>query len=264
MLLPRYFIAGLASLLLHTSLLSVARPVQQWQVPAGNQNNAVALTFVSRAPAQVKPKPVNSASSVDNAQLPTETAPQNHTQPQSVRPPASPETAPDQSASLLSNPAQQHVTPRREVVKKMPPEIEQERKIAAKTQKVTKKSPPKKLTDQQQKSPEPDDEVQVASRQGVNVTPELIEDVRLMSKPRQPHYPRLARNRGIEGVATYEVWIDANGQQIKQILISSSGAPLLDNSALDAIKQWQFSPYKQNGRRIAHRVQIPVRFKLDG
>lgn len=61
----------------------------------------------------------------------------------------------------------------------------------------------------------------------------------------------------------YEVWLDENGDQVRQILISSSGATILDNSALKAIKKWKFSPHIVNGQKMAHRVRLPVRFKLD-
>nr|WP_238925444.1 energy transducer TonB [Vibrio sp. S11_S32] len=84
-----------------------------------------------------------------------------------------------------------------------------------------------------------------------------------MSPPTKPRYPRLAQRKGIEGTATYEIWLDKNGHQIKQTLLSSSGANLLDKAALDAIKKWKFTPQKVNGIAMAHRVQIPIRFKLD-
>ncbi|WP_133154528.1 energy transducer TonB, partial [Vibrio splendidus] len=100
--------------------------------------------------------------------------------------------------------------------------------------------------------------------QGVsNQEPVLVTKPSFSSRPTPPSYPRQARRRGVEGVATYEVWLDAEGKQIKQALVNSSGALMLDNAALDAIKQWKFSPHTVNGRAIAHRVQIPVRFRLD-
>ncbi|MFA0123973.1 energy transducer TonB, partial [Vibrio sp. 10N.261.48.A2] len=100
--------------------------------------------------------------------------------------------------------------------------------------------------------------------QGVsNQEPVLITRPSFSARPTPPSYPRQARRRGVEGVATYEVWLDAEGKQIKQALVNSSGALMLDNAALKAIKKWKFSPHTVNGRAIAHRVQIPVRFKLD-
>nr|WP_269781209.1 energy transducer TonB [Photobacterium carnosum] len=82
-------------------------------------------------------------------------------------------------------------------------------------------------------------------------------------RPSAVNYPKLAKRRGIEGQVLIEVWIDIEGQQLKQKLIKSSGAQILDNAAIVAIKQWHFSSHIVNGKAIAHRVQIPVRFKLD-
>nr|WP_233462204.1 energy transducer TonB [Photobacterium carnosum] len=82
-------------------------------------------------------------------------------------------------------------------------------------------------------------------------------------RPSAVNYPKLAKRRGIEGQVLIEVWIDIEGQQLKQKLIKSSGAQILDNAAIAAIKKWHFSSHIVNGKTIAHRVQIPVRFKLD-
>ncbi|WP_412179249.1 energy transducer TonB [Vibrio fortis] len=81
-------------------------------------------------------------------------------------------------------------------------------------------------------------------------------------RPTPPKYPRQARRRGVEGVATYEIWLDEDGKQVKQALVNSSGALLLDKAALDAIKMEIFTTHR-NGRAIAHRVRVPVRFNLD-
>ncbi len=113
--------------------------------------------------------------------------------------------------------------------------------------------------------PVPEQKTTTASQsKGVSSQPVLVDRPTFVSQPVQPRYPRSARKRGIEGVALYEIWLDENGNQIKQVLIESSGADMLDNSALRAIKQWQFSPHISGGQQVAHRVQIPVRFKLDG
>ncbi|WP_417878932.1 energy transducer TonB [Vibrio sp.] len=102
-----------------------------------------------------------------------------------------------------------------------------------------------------------------SAKQGVSEKPILIEQPSFLAPPTKPRYPRLAQRRGIEGTAMYEIWLDENGQQIKQNLLSSSGASMLDQAALEAIKKWKFSPRKINGTSIAHRVQVPIRFKLD-
>ncbi|EKO3799510.1 energy transducer TonB [Vibrio harveyi] len=114
------------------------------------------------------------------------------------------------------------------------------------------------------KEPQPQQAAPTDQSKGATSQPVMIDQPTFVSQPVQPRYPRSAQKRGIEGVALYEIWLDENGNQIKQVLIESSGAEMLDLSALRAIKQWQFSPHISGGHKVAHRVQIPVRFKLDG
>ena len=94
-------------------------------------------------------------------------------------------------------------------------------------------------------------------------SPQLVSKPTFATKPSPVKYPRLAKRRGIEGTVLVEVLIAKDGHQIKQKLIKSSGANVLDDAALKAIKKWRFSPHIVDGIAIAHRVQIPVRFKLD-
>ncbi|MCQ8140250.1 energy transducer TonB, partial [Vibrio parahaemolyticus] len=81
-----------------------------------------------------------------------------------------------------------------------------------------------------------------------------------VSQPTQPRYPRSAQRRGIEGAVLYEVWLDENGNQIKHVLLESSGTESLDASALRAIKQWKFKPHILGVLKVDHRVKLTVRF----
>ncbi len=56
----------------------------------------------------------------------------------------------------------------------------------------------------------------------------------------QPHYPRLAIRRGLTGIVTLTLWIKGNGNVDKVELTKSSGHKSLDQSALEAVKQWKF------------------------
>ncbi len=75
-------------------------------------------------------------------------------------------------------------------------------------------------------------------------------------------YPRIARKRGLEGKVLVEVWLDEKGNQVKQVLLESSGHRVLDQQALNTIKEWRFSQQVAQGQAIAHRVQIPINFQL--
>jgi periplasmic protein TonB len=93
--------------------------------------------------------------------------------------------------------------------------------------------------------------------------PRRIDTPSFKTRPAPIPYPSLARRRGLEGTVLIEVWLDENGKQTKRILARSSGVSLLDKTALKAIAKWRFSAYVENGRALAHRVHIPIRFKLD-
>lgn len=93
--------------------------------------------------------------------------------------------------------------------------------------------------------------------------PKRIATPSFKTRPAPIAYPSQARRRGQEGTVVVEVWLDERGNQTKRILARSSGVHSLDKTALKAIAKWRFSAYVENGRNIAHRVHIPIRFQLD-
>ncbi|WP_135457393.1 energy transducer TonB [Vibrio echinoideorum] len=264
---PRYVIAGGASLVIHAALLFVAQESKVFAMPAGSQSNTVSINFT----------PKNTPSP---AQQKTITEP---VEPEPIKETVShPEPKPIEPRSV--EPKQVKPTPKKKAITNKPQPKKIEKKVAEKKQvqkkpvterKVVKKERPEqksKPTTQPEKLADKkvdknlDDSANQPQQvnQGVsNKEPVLVTKPSFSSRPTPPNYPRQARRRGVEGVATYEVWLDAEGKQIKQALVNSSGALMLDSAALDAIKQWKFSPHTVNGRAIAHRVQIPVRFRLD-
>lgn len=80
--------------------------------------------------------------------------------------------------------------------------------------------------------------------------------------PEPPVYPAVARQRKQEGTAIIQVELSASGSTERISLVRSSGFPLLDRAALQAVKRWQFLPKQINGIGMAHQVRIPVRFQL--
>lgn len=80
--------------------------------------------------------------------------------------------------------------------------------------------------------------------------------------PSAPEYPKASRMRRQEGTVLLEVKLGTQGEQLQVVLLKSSGFPLLDRSALKAVKRWQFLPQEINGQAVSHVVRIPVRFEL--
>ncbi len=82
------------------------------------------------------------------------------------------------------------------------------------------------------------------------------------SNPKPP-YPLAARRLGVEGVVTLEVLVRPDGSPAEVRVQSSSGSPLLDESALDTVRtRWRFLPARRGNVPVESRVTFPVRFRL--
>ncbi len=90
----------------------------------------------------------------------------------------------------------------------------------------------------------------------------------LPARPRYGHhpppaYPRIARQRGWQGIVVYEVRILPSGKVAELVLASSSGFRVLDEAAGKAIRQWRFHPATRFGTPVESWVQVPVEFVLE-
>jgi len=75
-----------------------------------------------------------------------------------------------------------------------------------------------------------------------------------------PQYPALARASHVEGVVILEAIIDARGNVESATVLRS--IPLLDQAALDAVRQWTFSPTLLNGVAVPVALTVTVNFAL--
>jgi periplasmic protein TonB len=85
------------------------------------------------------------------------------------------------------------------------------------------------------------------------VAPRKVVDVR-------PVYPELARQVKKEGMVILEAVIDTSGRVTQLRVIRSE--PLLDQAALDAVRQWRYSPSIYYGKTVSVLMTITVRFTL--
>ncbi len=46
-------------------------------------------------------------------------------------------------------------------------------------------------------------------------------------------------------------------------ILTSSGVPLLDETAVSTVRQWTFVPARQGDRPVAGSVNVPIRFVLN-
>lgn len=73
-----------------------------------------------------------------------------------------------------------------------------------------------------------------------------------------PRYPASARKAGIEGTVMVEALVGKDGR-VKDIRIVKS-IPMLDESAMDAVRKWVFKPALLRNKPVAVWVAVPVRF----
>ena len=81
-----------------------------------------------------------------------------------------------------------------------------------------------------------------------------------LTRPVRPAYPLLARQMKVQGAVILLVDIDKDGSiQALQIL---SGPAILADAAREAVKQWRFKPYLQNGVPIETQARVTVDFTI--
>ena len=79
----------------------------------------------------------------------------------------------------------------------------------------------------------------------------------------KPPYPHAAVRAKQEGVVFLNLDVGVDGVVSRAELASSSGVDSLDQSALATALKWTFSPAVRDGRPVAERVRIGVRFDLN-
>lgn len=77
-----------------------------------------------------------------------------------------------------------------------------------------------------------------------------------------PRYPYLARRRGQEGRVLLRVRVSSAGNAAAVSIRRSSGYRLLDDAAVEAVREWRFVPASRGGSPVAGAVDVPVSFKL--
>ena len=92
-------------------------------------------------------------------------------------------------------------------------------------------------------------------RPGSGITPPAI--VREV----KPDYTEEARRRGIAGDVDLEIVVRADGNVGNVTLIHGLGSGL-DQRAIDAVRQWRFSPARRFGTPVDVIVEVSVEFKL--
>jgi periplasmic protein TonB len=77
----------------------------------------------------------------------------------------------------------------------------------------------------------------------------------------QPQYPVIAKQLHIQGAVVVDALIGRDGR-IEQATVIR-GQALLNRSAVEAIKQWQYRPYYLNGEPVEVETEITVNFVME-
>jgi TonB family protein len=81
--------------------------------------------------------------------------------------------------------------------------------------------------------------------------PDKIKDVK-------PVYPAIAKSARVAGVVTIEATIGPDGKVMDAKVVHS--IPLLDQAALDAVRQWEYTPTLLNGVPVPVVVTVTINF----
>jgi protein TonB len=84
--------------------------------------------------------------------------------------------------------------------------------------------------------------------------PELIRKV-------EPPYPEIARKARIQGVVILEAVITKTGS-VENVKVLRSLHPILDQAALNAVRQWLYKPAMLNNRPVKVYFTVTVKFTL--
>ena len=84
--------------------------------------------------------------------------------------------------------------------------------------------------------------------------PQKIVDVK-------PVYPALARAAHVEGVVILDAVLGIDGR-VDQVRVLRS-VPLLDQAAIDAVRQWRYTPTLLSGEPVRVLMTITINFKLE-
>lgn len=243
------------------------------------QTRAVTLDSLSAVPALVLNLAATGAQSGANAATDVQPAPQKSELKKAVEPSAVPAKAAETAKTEQAKPKQAKPVLKKEPApKKVAPKIPEEKA----PKKTVKKTERKSTDNTEQHNPVAANTGKTAAHssattQSASGAPNTAShaapastaqasgsssEPRFRVPPSAPEYPKASRMRRQEGTVLLEVKLGTQGEQLQVVLLKSSGFPLLDRSALKAVKGWQFLPQEINGKGVSHVVRIPVRFEL--
>lgn len=103
--------------------------------------------------------------------------------------------------------------------------------------------------------PRPDASAPRQAKPADNITiPKLLESV-------EPRYPEDAKRSGVEGVVILAVSVNSAGG-VDAVRVVKPLSPALDQAAVDAVRQWRFSPATREGTPVDFEMNLTINFRL--
>ncbi len=88
-----------------------------------------------------------------------------------------------------------------------------------------------------------------------------VEKEPVVVKKVEPKYPELAMRAGLEGKVWVKIWVDKEGKP-KQVIVIKSDAEIFNEPAIEAAKQFVFTPAYMNNGPVSVWVSVPFKFRL--
>jgi TonB family protein len=85
-------------------------------------------------------------------------------------------------------------------------------------------------------------------------TPKVLKEVK-------PEYTPLAKTAGIQGTVTIDCVVLPDGR-VGATRVTQSLGPDLDREALNALRQWRFSPGERQGKPVPVQISVTISFTL--
>jgi TonB family protein len=77
-----------------------------------------------------------------------------------------------------------------------------------------------------------------------------------------PRYPQAARDRELAGWVDLEITVRSDGSVDDVTIVQSQPAEVFDQAAMDAVRQWRYEPVVRNGKAVAQRTRVRIRFQM--
>lgn len=91
-----------------------------------------------------------------------------------------------------------------------------------------------------------------------------IKDSRRAARIVESFYPAILKNAGIGGTVVVWAFIDSQGVVQNSEMNTSSGNPALDRAAVDAVREFEFTPALNRDAQVPVWVALPITFRAEG